>query len=142
MKTFTIKGGVFNDLHDDIDFCVEAAKLDFALELKRMMDQGDIKNVDLAERLGVSRPMVSKLLRGDANVTIETMARASKAVGGNIFVRILRSNCTPKLFEVVKADHHRAPDTKKLKVFVANARVWETNFLARANGNEKKPIAA
>src|SRR5262245_10925539 len=105
MKTFTVSGGVFNDVHDAIDFCVEAAKLDFALELKRMMDHGQVKNFELADRLGVSKPMISKLLRGDANVTIETMVKASRAVGGDVFIRIVRNNCTPKLFEVVKADH-------------------------------------
>ena len=142
MKTFNVSGGVFNDIHDDIDFCIEVAKLDFALELKRMMDHGEIKNVELAERLGVSKPMVSKLLRGDTNVTIETMVKASKAVGGELFIKIVRNNCTAKLFEVVKADHHRPPEHKKLKHLSGTARPWESNLYAKANGNEKKSIAA
>lgn len=143
MTTYTVTGGVFDELHNNIDFCVEAAKLDFALELKRMMDHGEIKNFQLAESLGVSSPMVSKLLRGDANVTIETMVKASKAVGGEIFVKIVRNNCTPRLFEVAKAEHHRAPEGKKLIAnrFAAHVGAW-TNFLEKANGNEEKPIAA
>jgi transcriptional regulator with XRE-family HTH domain len=144
MKTFTVTGGVFNKLHDDVDFRIEAAKLDFALELKRMMEQNEIKNVDLAERLGVSKPMVSKLLRGDANATIETMVKASKAVGGEFFIKIVRDNCTARIFEVVKAEqqHHRAPEAKKLKNFPTNALLWESNLFVKANGNEKKSIAA
>lgn len=141
MTTFTVNAGVFDKLHNDVEFCVEVAKLDFALELKRMMDHSNMKNVDLAERLEVSSPMVSKLLRGDSNVTIETMVKASKAVGGDIFIRIVRSNCTPKLFEVVKAEHTRVSGARKARS-ATTAAPTEWDFFARVNGNEEKSIAA
>jgi|26BtaG_2_1085354.scaffolds.fasta_scaffold04210_7 transcriptional regulator with XRE-family HTH domain len=146
MEPFSASGGIFDSLHHDMDFCIEAAKLDFALELKRVMDQGGIKNVDLAQRLEVSKPMVSKLLRGDTNMTIETMVRAAKAVGGNIFIKVVRNNCTPKLFEIVKAEQHRSPQTKMVKntyrIAMDGSNINWADFFDKANGNEEKSIAA
>lgn len=83
-------------------FHVESAKVEFALELKRAMDRTGTNSARLAETLGVSRPMVSKLLRGDANATIETMVKASMALGGKLLLRIVRDGSSAQVFEVAK----------------------------------------
>lgn len=92
----------FQELESSDEFHNEGAKLEFALELKRMMEETATKRADLAMRLKVSRPMISKLLRGDANVTIETMVKACRAVGGKLFLKIAREGCDSRYMEVAK----------------------------------------
>jgi transcriptional regulator with XRE-family HTH domain len=83
-------------------FHVEAAKVDFAIELKRLMDQQGINNARLADLLGVSRPMISKLLSGDANVTIETMAKAAFKLESHIMIKIVRNDEVAHLFKLAR----------------------------------------
>lgn len=96
------KGKSFFDLDRTEVFQLEAAKVEFAMELKRSMDRAGFNCARLAEALGVSRPMVSKLLRGDANVTIETMAKAAMALEGKLLLRIVRENSSAQVFEMAK----------------------------------------
>ena len=113
----------FEDVENSIDYKVEGAKIDFSLELQRFMEQSGMKKVDLAARLGVSRPMITKLLRGDSNVTIETMVRACDAVGGKFFVKIVRQTCTPRMLEVVKSDN--IPSNVKVKRALTDSHYGE-----------------
>lgn len=125
---------LFKDLRESVEYDVEVAKLDFALELKRHMDEKELKNVDLANLLEVSKPMITKLLRGDSNVTIETMVKASRAVNGKLFLKIVRDNCTARVFESVIAKAEVAKNNvqqrnaRNIKHIGAFNNQW--NFLA------------
>ncbi|MBB3274283.1 MULTISPECIES: helix-turn-helix transcriptional regulator [unclassified Pseudoxanthomonas] len=96
------KDNGFLKLNETDVFQLEAAKIEFAMELKRAMDRAGCNSARLAETLGVSRPLVSKLLRGDANVTIETMVKASMALSGKLLLRIVRENASAQVFEMAK----------------------------------------
>jgi transcriptional regulator with XRE-family HTH domain len=132
------------DLRDSDEFILENAKLEFALELKRVMERDQVSNTELAQRLGVSKPMISKLLRGDANATIETMAKASKYLDGQLFIRIIRNGCNARFFEIVKNAHvpevRRLPPMRQVPEY---DEMW--NFAAndlKVKNNEAEPIAA
>lgn len=103
----TAGSGFFRDIVDSEEFHFEGAKLEFALELQRVMEREKVKKSELAERLGVTAPMVSKLLRGDANVTIETMVKLSRSLGGKLFLKIVREGCTARLFELAQTEPQR-----------------------------------
>lgn len=138
----------FNDLRASDEFHFEGAKLEFALELKRVMERENVKSVDLAERLGVSAPMVSKLLRGDANVTIETMVKLSRSLGGKLFVKIVRDGCAARLFELAQTEQQRAPVHKLPPGFFTRAvssAAWNiaaNDFDEAGQSYEAKPLAA
>lgn len=70
----------------------------FAKALERLMDEEDITRKDLAGRLKVTQPYVTKLLRGDANLSIKTMVKAARAFDSEIDLKIVRKNvaCTDK----------------------------------------------
>ena len=70
------------------DMDVEGAKLDFAIGLAQLLRENAISKKELARRLKVSQPMISKILRGDTNVTIETMARAAHAASGKLRISV------------------------------------------------------
>lgn len=67
---------------------MEGAKIDFAISLARLMERSGITRTALAQRLGVSAPMATKILRGDTNVTIETMVKAARAAGGKLHIEL------------------------------------------------------
>jgi|GEM_PF-3483288 len=77
-----------SNIQAKLSYAVAGAKLDFAADVQRLMDQQGLKRADLAERIGKSRPYVTKLLSGDANPTIETIVRTVHAMGGRIHIKI------------------------------------------------------
>jgi transcriptional regulator with XRE-family HTH domain len=87
---------------------VEAAKVDFALEINRLLESTQTKKAELAARLGVSAPMVSKLLRGDANVTIETMVKAARALGASLYIKLAPDDCGAHLLDTANVNRAHA----------------------------------
>lgn len=143
----------FRELESSEEFHNEGAKLEFALELKRMMEEAAIKSADLAARLKVSAPMISKLLRGDTNVTIETMVKASRAVGGRLFLKIARDGCdarfievarsTPKLFQIAKDNRARFAAVAQRASAPAHAEhPWNISIPNAKAANETESVAA
>ncbi len=70
----------------------------FAVALERLMDSEDLSRKDLAARLNVTQPYVTKLLRGDANLSLKTMVKAARAFDSVVEVSIVSKNagCTNK----------------------------------------------
>jgi transcriptional regulator with XRE-family HTH domain len=72
----------------DDEYWVEAAKIDFAVELNRAREAAEISKSELARRLGTSKAYITKVLRGDTNFTIETMVRVARAVGAFLHLHV------------------------------------------------------
>ena len=69
--------------NDDF-YWVEKIKLDFAIELDRCRRDLNMTADEIAKELGVSRAYMSKLFRGDVNLTIKSMVKLARAVGAQI----------------------------------------------------------
>lgn len=118
---------------------VEGAKIDFAMGLARMMDAREISKAQLAQALGVSKPLVTRILRGDANLTIQTMVRAARAAGGKLHLHVAPDGQDVKWFGLyrngaVAAVHNvgnRAPRA-------GHVNPWNL----AANDHEALPLAA
>ncbi len=67
---------------EDVDYQIEDAKIAYAVALQRLMDEKGVKKSELAKLLGSSAAYVTKVLRGDANFTIETMVKLAHVLGG------------------------------------------------------------
>jgi transcriptional regulator with XRE-family HTH domain len=65
-------------------YWVEKLQLDFALELDRRRRALGMTGTEFAKELGVSRAYVSKVFRGDANLTIESMVKIARAAGARV----------------------------------------------------------
>lgn len=88
----------------NVSYWVEEAKLDFSVDLHTLLARKDVTNTELASRLGTSKAYITKLFRGDANLTIETMVKAACAVGGRVHIHIAdESAAQVKWFDVFKA---------------------------------------
>ena len=65
-------------------YWVEKIKLDIAIELDRCRRDLNMTAAEFAKELGVSRAYMSKLFRGDVNLTIKSMVKLARAVGARI----------------------------------------------------------
>lgn len=64
---------------DDPDYQLELLLLDINEQLVLWMNRRGLKRSYLAERLGVSKAFVSKLLNGNTNLTCKTLVRVANA---------------------------------------------------------------
>jgi transcriptional regulator with XRE-family HTH domain len=66
-----------NDLQD----AIKALKASFTATVKQAMRAKGIRASKLADDMGITRAYVSKILKGETNITLETMDRFAKALG-------------------------------------------------------------
>jgi transcriptional regulator with XRE-family HTH domain len=64
--------------------------LQFTSSITSIMKLDGVSGRALASRLGVSAAQVSKVLRGNENVTIETMARFAHALDAVVYVHVAK----------------------------------------------------
>lgn len=74
----------FADLYQEAEqaeeFWVAGAILELTEEVVRRMEEQGVSRSELARRLGTSPAYVTKLLRGNANLTLATMVRLARAL--------------------------------------------------------------
>jgi transcriptional regulator with XRE-family HTH domain len=78
---FKFLGKAFEEARESLAYRVETVSLDFTEELAQRMKVLGIKRADLARKLEVSQPYVSKLLDGAGNFTLATLVKVAAAVG-------------------------------------------------------------
>lgn len=80
---------------DDVEFLTETAILDFTEKIVDKMHKTGLNRAELAQKLGVSKPFVTKLLSGNPNMTIKTMVSIAHALECDLGVELC-----PKGFEI------------------------------------------
>jgi len=70
-------------------YWIEAAKLHFAVSLDQQRQRSGLTYKSVAEKLGTSAAYISKVFRGDTNVTLESMVKLARATGGRVEVRVV-----------------------------------------------------
>lgn len=63
------------------DYWKEVTTGDFTDEIVRVMHEREISRADLARALNTSPAYVTKILRGNANLTLRSMAKVALALG-------------------------------------------------------------
>jgi transcriptional regulator with XRE-family HTH domain len=66
--------------------------LKFTEDLCQLMENKNISRVELANRLGVSPAYITKVLRGNINLTIDSMVRLARAVGAMAHIHVAPEN--------------------------------------------------
>ena len=65
---------------NDVDYVTEATILGFTEMVVEKMQKTGLSRAELAQKLGVSKPFVTKLLNGNPNMTIKTMVSIAHAL--------------------------------------------------------------
>ncbi|SOB76149.1 Helix-turn-helix [Marinobacter sp. LV10R510-11A] len=75
-------------IHSSETYWFESAKLEFVKALNQRVRRLGMKNKDLANHIDSSPAYISKVMRGDENLTIESMVKLARATGGHIHFHI------------------------------------------------------
>jgi len=84
-KSFTT---LFKEARVKDSFWAETAILEFTSELYAAMERGGHTKADLARALGTSQAYITKVFRGDANFTIDSMVRLTRTLGYRLHIHI------------------------------------------------------
>lgn len=70
------------------EYWMDSAKLDFAIAIEAKRRDAGKSYADLARAMNTSNAYITKVFRGDANLTIESMTKLARAVGCNIDIAL------------------------------------------------------
>lgn len=88
MKITTKLNQLISDYKSSDDYWVEAAKLQFAVNLEKQRKFSKITYKTIADKICSSSAYISKIFRGDTNLTIESMVKLARATGGHLDIQI------------------------------------------------------
>lgn len=80
---------LLTDIKSSLGFWVETAKLDFATAVLHEIHDKQINHKQLAEKMAVSPAMVTRIVKGDHNATIETMAKVAFAMDKKLSIQFI-----------------------------------------------------
>ncbi len=75
-------------------FWAEKAILEFTQEIFRLMAAKNVSRAELARRIGSSPAYVTKILSGNANFTIDSMVKLTRAIGAHLEVHAVDDSQT------------------------------------------------
>ena len=116
-----------NTRNREIKSSIEANKLtfsalrraDIAHQFRAYMVEKKIKNVDVAERLGVSEANVSRWLNGSQNLSLDTLYGIADALEESLILKLGDSKSQPILLALDDEEE----DWKKGKGFIKSCRL-------------------
>lgn len=79
---------MFEEARSRLDWWVEQTKLDYTVGIVALMRKHDVSRAELARRLEVSPAYVTKVLKADANLTIESMVKMARALDGTVRIHV------------------------------------------------------
>lgn len=94
--------GLVKDIFDEIseqEMQYEELLHAVSEEINRIMLKEGVSKSELAEKMGVSRPYVTKLLRG-ANVSLQTLSKVASALGYKTCISMVLKDWEAKVFAV------------------------------------------
>lgn len=102
-------------------FWIESAKVNFAIQLEKQRKNRNIAYVEIAKKLDTSPAYISKVFRGDANLTIESMVKLSRAVEANLSVELTDSSINYSLWAAKFIKNHITPPASNNSVFISES---------------------
>jgi transcriptional regulator with XRE-family HTH domain len=73
-----------------VERALRTTVLSFVNAVGNQMDRLNISKSDLANRAGVSRAHITQLMRGEANLTVETMTKLANALNCDLHIQLKR----------------------------------------------------
>lgn len=92
-------------------YWVERAKLDFAVALEQRRKSLGMNYSAIADKIGTSAAYITKVFRGDSNLTIESMVKLAHATGGRLSIQIVEASASVKVWTPHTVTHQQARRT-------------------------------
>lgn len=84
---------------------IERVKLMFSLSLEQRRKSAGLTYSDLAKRMETSPAYITKVFRGDSNLTIETMVKLALATGSEVDIRLVEPGSARAAWDLSKFDN-------------------------------------
>lgn len=126
------------DLDLDPFFVAEYLKVQFTGDLHQAMEDAGISQSELANRLGESRQYVSKVLKEQANFTIESMAKLACALGLGLTIRLHRLDERMEIVPVSRRGKNGVRLRKRSRIAAKAASAGEEPAAYEAGGKARK----
>lgn len=89
----------FIDRAKDCDaYWVEKTKLDFAMSLENQRRVSGMTYAALAKKIATSAAYITKVFRGESNLTIESMVKLARATGGRLNIEVVDASTQPMIW--------------------------------------------
>lgn len=69
-----------DEARDSLEYKIESAQIHYTEQISERLEALGLTQMELAKRMGVSAPYITKLLRGTANLTLESMVKIANAL--------------------------------------------------------------
>jgi len=102
----TKAAAALSKLKESLSYAQETAKLEFSMQLHELMDRHSINQKQLATETGKTEAYISKALRGDCNLTIETMVALVRGTHGKFHFKIAAEDSVAWWAEVIQGGRH------------------------------------
>lgn len=101
--------------HDD-SYWAESVKIDFAVSLDRIMHRIGLSKAGLAHKIKSSPAYITKVLRGDTNLTIDSMVKLVRAANCDLHIAIIHQASSAEWIELIESNRQwlDAGDTARL----------------------------
>lgn len=139
MKMSKALQALVQEAEKDDAYWVERAKLDFATSLEGQRRRAGLSYRQVADGIRASAAYISKVFRGDSNLTIESMVKLARASGGCLEVRVVgqagRPSWTSRSLPKPTATHAlvaEPSDTLTRECGVTGNVYWAGHFFKRA----------
>jgi len=110
---------LFEEARKSEEYWIAYAKLDFTEDLYRLMEERGMKKADLAKKIGKSSAYITKVFKGNANFTLETMVRLVRVLGGKLKIGVEKEEAK----KVQKEMKWEIPLEAKRKVILLEPRI-------------------
>ena len=94
----------YESLTEDVGYKIEQNKNAFAILLNTLMMDQDISKADLSRLTGKSAPYITKVLRGDTNLTISSMTKLLDAINCDLHINGCHKNHDMKWLSVISSN--------------------------------------
>ena len=118
----------------------DAVKLDFAVALAKAIEERGLSRKEFASLVGVAPARITKVLRGDTNLAIESMDKLATAVDLDLHIHLAKKGSTVRWFDVfsnLKGNTIQADNPSDLDLYSKSQSV-ETQ---KPINTEEEPIA-
>jgi len=92
---------LFKAAQQNDDYWSEQAKIEVAVAINGLLASRAVSRAQLAKKIGVSAPYITKALSGDANLSIATMARIAHALGARLHIDMPDKEADVRWFKVI-----------------------------------------
>lgn len=121
------------EFKDDFEFRLESLILSITETISKSMKQRKISRTQLAERLNVSPPAVTKILNGSSNFTLKTLLSISDALDMDLVIDFIHKDAEIVIDDEVFFDNSTEENETQYGNAGFNFPIGEVELIGAAN---------